>query len=67
MKWTRSYPTEPGFYWIKEPGEDAYLVRVCVEVDSHSMFYVMLTDDEQKYPIELWEEAFWFGPITLSH
>jgi len=56
-------PTEPGFYFIAEAGEQPHLVKVCVENDSHDMYYVLLPDEDYKYHIALWDGALWFGPV----
>ena len=56
-------PTDPGFYWLAEKGEELHLVKVCIESDSHSMFYVLLPDDHWKYPPDCWLGALWFGPL----
>ncbi len=56
-------PTDPGFYWLAEAGEEPHLVEVCIESDSHNMFYVLIPGDEQKHPLDLWSGALWFGPL----
>ncbi len=61
-----SKPTDPGFYWLAEAGEEPHIVEVCIESDSHNMFFVRLPDDDHKYPLAIWEGALWFGPLEES-
>lgn len=56
-------PTEPGFYWLAEDGMPVHLVQLCIEPDSHSMYYVLLPGDDYKYEQEIWPGALWFGPL----
>lgn len=56
-------PTDPGFYFIAEAGEQPHLVQVCVETDSYKMYFVFLPDEDYKYDLGLWHGAVWFGPV----
>ena len=56
-------PKDPGLYWLWEFGEDPHLVRVDIELDSHGLFFVRIPGDECKYPIDLWMDAIWIGPV----
>ncbi len=67
MKWSKTYPTEPGFYWVIMEGEEPHLVEVGIESDSHRMLYVLQPGDTNKYSIELWSKAYWYGPIASPH
>ncbi len=60
----REKPTEPGFYLVMHQEDEPYLVRLCVETDSHNMFFVMLDDDEEKYPVDIWAGCVWYGPLN---
>ncbi len=64
MNWFKKYPTEPGFYWVVEAGEDPHIVEVGIESDSHRMLYVLLPGDTEKYPLEMWNKALWHGPLA---
>ena len=59
-------PTGPGFYWLAENGEPLHLVELCVESDSHRMFYVLLPGEDYRYHVDLWAGALWFGPLDAS-
>lgn len=67
MQWTKCQPIDPGIYWVIEFGEQPHLVHVDIESDSHGMFFVLLPDDDYKYPLELWEGALWSGPFSSYH
>ena len=56
-------PTEPGFYWLSEAGAPPFIVEVCIESDSHGMFFVLLPGEDHKYPPALWPDATWTGPV----
>ncbi len=56
-------PTESGFYFIAEAGEQPHLVQVCIENDSHNMYYVLLPVEDYKYHIILWDGALWSNPV----
>lgn len=56
-------PTDPGFYWLAEQGEEAHIVEVCIESDSHGMYYVLLPDESYRYSLDMWPGALWFGPL----
>ena len=56
-------PDDPGFYWLAEPGKDPYLVEVCIEADSHNMFYVLVPGDDRHFAPDFWCDALWFGPL----
>jgi hypothetical protein len=59
----KARPAEPGFYWLIESGEPPFIVEVCIESDSHCMFFVQLPGDNYKYPTDLWPHASWIGPV----
>jgi hypothetical protein len=67
MKLSSDYPTEPGYYEIWEPDCEPIEVRVEVEPDSHGLFYVLIPGDDHKYPLDFWQGALWFGPLSGSH
>ena len=67
MNWTPAYPTEPGLYFVRENGGEPLLVLVEVEPGSHSLFYVLLPEDDNKYPLDFWKDALWSGPISAEH
>ncbi len=56
-------PTEPGFYWLAEQDMPIHVVELCIESDSHDMYYVLLPDDDYKYDPGMWPGALWFGPL----
>jgi len=57
-------PVRPGFYWLIEAGMPPHLVEVAVESDSHGIFFVLLPGEDYKYPLELWPDASWVGPVN---
>ncbi len=65
MKWSTEKPKEPGYYWIAEAGEKPHAVLVEIESDSHSMLFVLLPGDKEKYPLEIWNGALWMGPVPM--
>ena len=67
MQWSTKYPTLPGYYLVQEQDEEPTLVQVDVVDDSHDMFYILIPGDRRKYPLELWKDAFWYGPISSMH
>ena len=56
-------PTEPGFYWIIESGMTPQVVEVVVACTAHQLLQVLLPGDPQRYPIDLWDNALWHGPL----
>jgi hypothetical protein len=56
----------PGYYLVCEPDGEAFMVHVDFESDSHELFF-RIPGDEQKYPLELWENALWYGPVSGIH
>ncbi len=56
-------PTEPGFYWLAEQDMPIHLVELCIESDSHGMYYALLPDEDYKYDPGMWLGALWFGPL----
>ena len=63
LKWNTLPPTDPGFYWIAEAGEQPHIVQVNITSDSHNMVEIMLPGDEITYPVEIWVGALWCGPL----
>jgi len=63
MIWPANRPTKPGFYWLTENGEIPFIVEVDVESDSNRMFFVRLPGEDYKYPLELWPDVSWIGPV----
>lgn len=63
MKWDTMPPTDPGFYWIAEAGEQPRIVEVNVASNSHKMVEIMLPGDEMRYPVAIWAGALWCGPL----
>jgi hypothetical protein len=58
MKWKQELPTEPGWYWLKEPREDARIVYVRMYVDQLAI---------GNSAIKGWpslERSLWAGPIA---
>jgi hypothetical protein len=66
MKLSSDYPSDPGCYEIWEVDCEPFEVRVEVESDSHGLFYVLIPGDDHKYPLDLWQGALWFGPLSGS-
>ncbi len=56
-------PTEPGFYWLAEQDMPIHVVELCIESDSHNMYYALLPDDDYKYDPGMWPGTLWFGPL----
>lgn len=57
MIWRNKLPTEPGWYWLKRPKEEARIVQVRMYVDKLAI---------GNSSIEGWpalERSFWAGPI----
>lgn len=57
-------PTEPGFYWITEAGMNPQIVEVIVACTAHNLLQVILPGDSQRYPLDLWDNALWHGPLS---
>ncbi len=56
-------PAKPGFYWITEPGMTPQIVEVIISCAAHNLLQVLLPGDSQRYPIDLWDTASWYGPL----
>lgn len=66
MSWTTDYPTEPGFYWIRNYvvhywNKTCQLNPCVVEVDSDLEFF--FTGDDRGYRKRNVKQAEWQGPI----
>jgi len=57
-------PTEPGFYWITEDGMDSQIVEVVVSCATDNLLQVLLPGDSQRYPLDLWDDVHWYGPLA---
>ncbi len=67
MKWSSCYPTVPGYYLVVEDGIEPVLLKVDVESDSHNMFFATIPGEGHKYPLDLWQGALWYGPVSGLH
>ncbi len=56
-------PTKPGFYWIVEAGTNPQIVEVIVACTAHNLLQVVRPGDAQRYPLDLWDNARWLGPL----
>lgn len=57
-------PTEPGFYWITELGMTPLIVEVVLSCVTDNALQVLLPGDSQRYPLDFWDNAFWYGPLV---
>lgn len=57
-------PTVPGFYWIVEAGAAPQIVEVVVACAAHNLLHVLRPGDAQRYPIDLWDDVLWCGPLA---
>jgi hypothetical protein len=63
MKWSSAYPDAPGYYFVLESDAEPIMVQVEVVTNSHTRVYVVIPGDSRRRPIELWENALWYGPV----
>lgn len=57
-------PTEPGFYWITEDGMTPQVVEVVPSCATREALQVLLPGDSQRYPLDLWDDVLWYGPLS---
>lgn len=62
--WSKTLPTEPGFYWLGSPGEGGPLSPDIVDVEEvDGELMVARIGDEDPYPIEENDGDLWAGPL----
>lgn len=61
--WTATPPTEPGFYWLAQPGQPDEIVRVGRDQVSRPAYYVAGRDDDRD-PADVAPGSLWFGPLS---
>ena len=65
MEWTKERPTEPGWYWMRRPGEDLQVVEVRqfnggLKIMNHEQPYLSKDLNDPRL-----EQAEWAGPLKV--
>jgi len=63
LKWSDALPEAPGFYWVAEAKQKPHIIDIGIESDSHNMLYIFIPGDDKKYPLYMWPNVLWCGPL----
>ncbi len=63
LRWSKNKPAANGFYWLAEAGMKPHIVEINQVDDSHDKRYVSLPGDNEQYPLSIYDDALWLGPL----